>query len=60
MENQVKINNLQIKRATLLNQLEMLSSVSDEFYKSLGKVEAEIYILKRILIRDTKNTLDED
>lgn len=60
MENQQKLNNLQLKRALLLSQLDMLSTASNDFYVQLGKVEAEIYILKRILIRETKNLLDED
>jgi hypothetical protein len=60
MDTQAKLNNLQMKRATLLSQLEMLASASDEFYISLGRVEAEIYILRRTLIRETKNIFDED
>ena len=60
MNDQQQLNNLQLKRATLLSQLEMLSSASQEFYQKLGKVEADIHLLKRKIIRETKNPFNED
>ena len=60
MTNQEQLNSLQLKRATLLSQLEMLSSASNEFYQKLGKVEAEIFLLKRKIIQEVKNIIDED
>lgn len=60
MNDQQQLNSLQLKRATLLSQLEMLSSASPEFYQKLGKVQADIHLLKRKIIRETKNPLDEN
>lgn len=60
MTNQEQLNSLQLKRATLLSQLEMLSSISPEFYKQLGKVEADLFLLERKMIRETKNQIDEN
>ena len=60
MTNQEQLNNLQLKRATLLSQLEMLSSASPESYQKSGKVQADIYLLKRKIIRETQNPLDEN
>jgi hypothetical protein len=60
MTDQQQLNNLQLKRATLLSQLEMLSSASSDFYEKLGRVEADIHLLKNKILREVKNTLDED
>lgn len=60
MTDQQQLNNLQLKRATLLSQLEMLSSASSDFYEKLGRVEAYIHLLKNKMLREVKNTLDED
>jgi hypothetical protein len=60
MNDQQQLNSLETKRATLLSHLEMLSSVADEFYTKLGKVETEIFLLKRKIIRETKNIINED
>ena len=60
MNDQHQLNNLQLKRATLLSQLEMLSSASPEFYQKLGKVEAEIHLLKNKMLREIKNIINED
>ena len=59
MNDQQTLNNLKFKRANLLVQLDMLSSVSNEFYQKLGKVEADIFILERKIIRETKNDFEE-
>ena len=47
MNDQEKLNSLQLKRANLLGQLEMLSSASSDFYLQLGKVEADLFLLKQ-------------
>ena len=60
MTNQEQLNSLQLKRATLLSQLEMLSSASNEFYQKLGKVEADIHLLKTKMLREVKNIGNED
>jgi hypothetical protein len=60
MTDQQQLNSLEWKRAKLLGQLEMLSSVSNEFYQNLGKVEADIFLLKRKMIREVKNITNED
>lgn len=60
MNNQEQLNNLQLKRASLLSQLEMLSSASNDFYQQLGKVEADLFLLKQKIIRETKNDFNED
>lgn len=60
MEHQQKLNSLELKKAQLLSQLEMLSSASDEFYKKLGKISADIFLLKREMFRNVKNTINED
>lgn len=60
MNDQEKLNHLQLKRANLLGQLEMLSSASNDFYQQLGKVEADLFLLNRKIIREVKNTIDED
>lgn len=60
MNDQQQLNSLQLKRATLLSQLEMLSSASNEFYQKLGKVEADIHLLKTKMLREVKNITNED
>lgn len=60
MANKQELQSLKIKRATLLSQLEMLSSASPEFYEKLGRVEANIFIMERELLREVKNTINED
>ena len=54
MTDQQQLNSLQLKRATLLSQLEMLSSASLEFFQRLGKLEADIFLLKRKMLREVK------
>jgi hypothetical protein len=60
MNDQQQLNNLQLKRANLLSQLEMLSSASPEFYEKLGRVEADIHLLKTKMLREVKNVGNED
>lgn len=60
MTDQQQLNSLQLKRANLLSQLEMLSSASSEFYQKLGKVEADIHLLKNKMLREVKNITNEN
>jgi len=60
MTDQEQLNSLLLNRATLLSQLEMLSSASSEFYQKLGKVEADIHLLKQKMLREVKNIANED
>lgn len=56
---QEKLRSAKLKKARLLEQMSMLSSVSDHFLLQLGKVEYEILTLERELVRKTKNPLDD-
>lgn len=38
----------------------MLYSASAEFYEKLGKVEADIHLLKNKMLREVKNITNED
>jgi len=60
MNDQQQLNSLQLKRANLLSQLEMLSSASSAFYENLGRVEADIHLLKNKMLREVKNIGNED
>ena len=60
MNDQQQLNSLQLKRATLLSHLEMLSSESSDFYEKLGRVEADIHLLKNKMLREVKNIINED
>ena len=60
MTDQQQLNSLQLKRANLLSQLEMLSSASSDFYEKLGRVEADIHLLKTKMLREVKNIGNED
>lgn len=59
MNDQQKLNDLKLKRANLLVQLDMLSSVSNDFYQKLGKLEADIFLLERKIIREIQNNLED-
>lgn len=54
-----ELNKLKLKRATLLAQVDMLSSVSDSLYFQIGKVEVEIRFLERKILQENKNKFDE-
>jgi hypothetical protein len=53
-----ELQNLKLKKARLFSELEMLSEVSDLFYKNLGKVTADIHLLEMKILRETKNDLE--
>lgn len=52
-----ELQNLKLKKARLISELEMLSDVSDLFYKNLGKVIADIHLLEMKILRETENDL---
>ena len=60
MNDQQQLNSLQLKRANLLSNLEMLSSASADFYEKLGRVEADIHLLKNKMLREVKNIGNEN
>jgi hypothetical protein len=55
-----KLQKLKLKKAVLMDQMSMLSSVDDHFYLQLGKLEAQIINMEKQIVRETKNTLDEN
>jgi chromosome segregation ATPase len=55
-----KLQSLKLKKARLFSNIEMLSEVNESAFTEFGKVEAEIMKLEKELIRDTKNTFDEN
>ena len=48
------IQKLKLKKAVLVDQMMMLTGVSDHFYLQLGKLEAEILIQEKKLIQETE------
>lgn len=54
-----KLRNLKLKKAKLIDQMLMLSSISDHFYIQLGKLEVDILLLDKKILSETKNDLDE-
>lgn len=52
------LRGLRLKRVLLLTQIESLSEVSPDLYTTLGKVEYEIVITERQLVRATENLID--
>ncbi|MES2813240.1 MAG: hypothetical protein V4670_12270 [Bacteroidota bacterium] len=58
MEN--KLRSLKLKKARLFSEIESLSSVSELMFLNFGKVEAEILLLEKQIVRETKNHLDEN
>lgn len=57
---EAKLRSLKLKKASLFDQMQMLSEISDDFYMRLGKVEAEIMLLEKEIVRATKNSLNEN
>ena len=55
-----KLQALKLKKAGLIDQMLMLSSISDHFYLQLGKIEVEILLLEKKIIQQAKNPLDEN
>lgn len=55
-----KLQELRLKKATLFSQIEMLSEVSDSMFIRFGKLEAEIMLLEKQIVRQTQNFGDED
>lgn len=57
---EAKLRNLKLKKARLFSEIESLSSVSELMFLNFGKVEAEILMLEKLIVRETKNHLDEN
>jgi len=54
-----ELQKLKIRKARLISELEMLSEVSDIFYKNLGKVTADIHLLEMKILRETENNIED-
>jgi len=57
---QQELQKLKLKKVQLVDQMSMLSSISESFYTKLGKVEADIILLEKKILRETKNDLEQD
>lgn len=55
-----ELQKLKLQKVQLLDQMSMLSSISESFYTQLGKLEAKIIILQKKILQETKNDLDQD
>lgn len=55
-----KLRALKAKKVMLVDQMTMLSSISDHFYIQLGKIEVDIILLEREVVRNTKNPLSDE
>lgn len=56
MEEQLR--KLKLKKATLFEHMTMLSDISPKFYQEFGKLEADIMILEKKILQETKNDID--
>lgn len=54
-----KIKELKLKRAALLSQAEMLSTVSDLLYRNIGKVEVEIHFAEKELNKMNRDSFEK-
>ena len=54
-----QLSSLKLKKVQLVDQMTMLSSISDHFYIQLGKLEVEIILLEKAIIRAAKNPLED-
>jgi SMC interacting uncharacterized protein involved in chromosome segregation len=50
---------LKAKKVQLVDQMNMLSSISDHFYTQLGKIESEILKKEKEIVRSAANPLDD-
>lgn len=55
-----KLRTLKIRKARLFANIEMLSEVNESAFAEFGKLQAEIMKLEKQLLRDNKNTFDEN
>ena len=55
-----KLRTLKLRKARLFSDIESLSEVHDSTFEQFGKLEAEIMKLEKQLLRDNKNTFDEN
>ncbi|WP_289659526.1 hypothetical protein [Flavobacterium panacagri] len=49
------ITRLKIRKALILGEIEMLSFVNDSVYTRFGKIEAELLIKEKQLLREKEN-----
>ena len=54
-----QLSSLKLKKVQLVDQMTMLSSISEHFYIQLGKLEVEIILLEKAIIRAAKNPLED-
>ncbi len=54
-----QLSSLKLKKVQLVDQMTMLSSISDHFYIQLGKLEVEILLLEKEILRTVKNPLED-
>ena len=54
-----QLSSLKLKKVQLVDQMTMLSSISDHFYIQLGKLEVEIILLEKEIVRTAKNPLED-
>jgi hypothetical protein len=54
-----KINELELKKATLFSNIEMLSTVNDSLFAQFGKTCVELMKLKRQQVRETENIIQD-
>lgn len=55
-----KLRTLKLKKARLWSEIESLSQVSELMFLNFGKTEAEIMKLEKEVVRESKNTFDEN
>jgi len=53
-----KLRNLKLKKAMLFSNIESLSEVDDTLFTQLGKVTAEIWKIKKEIVRQTVNDFE--
>ncbi|MEN9907136.1 MAG: hypothetical protein RLZZ540_277 [Bacteroidota bacterium] len=55
-----KLRSLKLKKARLFSNIEMLSEINDSTFLEFGKLEADIMKLEKQILRETKNSFDEN
>jgi hypothetical protein len=59
-ENQIKLNNLNLKKNRLLSEIEMLSTVDSSMFTNLGRTVSEIHRIEKEIVRSTENIINEN
>lgn len=55
-----KLRSLKLKKARLVDQMDMLETVSTHFLTQLGKLEYDILKTEKEIVRQTKNDLEDE